>query len=82
MSAVVVVLKPFSPFTKGDHEIDLTQLPPPPALDDFSPEFHGVLFHLALVTRITTCAVVGCSVRNLSWRGGGIVRYLYCMERP
>ncbi|CAL5218962.1 g716 [Coccomyxa viridis] len=40
MSAVVVVLKPFSPFTKGDHEIDLNQLPPPPPLDDFSPEFH------------------------------------------
>ena len=41
MSAVVVVLKPFSPFTKSDHEIDLNQLPPPPALDEFSPEFHG-----------------------------------------
>ncbi len=47
MSAVVVVLKPFSPFTKGDHEIDLNQLPPPPPLDDFSPEFHGVPCNLS-----------------------------------
>ena len=41
MSAVVVVLKPFSPFTKGEHEVDLAQLLPPPSLDDISPEFHG-----------------------------------------
>ena len=41
MSAVVVVLKPFSPFTKAEHEVDLGQLLPPPSLDDISPEFHG-----------------------------------------
>lgn len=41
MSAVVVVLKPFSPFNKIEHEVDLAQLPPPPALEDISPEFHG-----------------------------------------
>ena len=51
MSAVVVVLKPFSPFTKLDHEIDLNKLPPPPSLDDFSPEFHGApLLHPAACT--------------------------------
>lgn len=42
MSAVVVVLKPFSPFTRTEHEVDLNQLPPMPALDDISPEFHGM----------------------------------------
>ena len=41
MSAVVVVLKPFSPFTQNNHEVDLNALPPMPALDDISPEFHG-----------------------------------------
>ena len=41
MSAVVVVLKRFSPFTQNDHEVDLNALPPMPALDDISPEFHG-----------------------------------------
>ena len=41
MSAVVVVLKHFSPFTQNDHEVDLNALPPMPALDDISPEFHG-----------------------------------------
>ena len=62
MSAVVVVLKPFSPFTKGDHEIDLNQLPPMPALDDFSPEFHGVPFH-SPKSCITASAQAGCSFR-------------------
>jgi len=42
MSAVVVVLKSFSPFTRNEHEVDLNQLPPMPALDDISPEFHGM----------------------------------------
>ena len=57
MSAVVVVLKQFSPFTKLEHEINLNQLPPPPSLDDFSPEFHGApLLHFAACT--TTSAGV------------------------
>ncbi len=56
MSAVVVVLKPFSPFSKGDREVDLNALPPMPALDDISPEFHGELASSAGLRGRADCA--------------------------
>ncbi len=41
MSALVVVLKQFSPFAAGDKEIDLASLPPPPAPEELDPMFMG-----------------------------------------
>ena len=41
MSALVVVLKQFSPFSAGDKEIDLSTLPPPPAPEELHPMFMG-----------------------------------------
>ena len=41
MSAVVVVLRPFSPFGAGNAEVDLDKLPKPPCLDEIDPIFHG-----------------------------------------
>ncbi|CAL8469876.1 g9418 [Coccomyxa elongata] len=39
MSALVVVLKHFSPFSSGDKEVDLATLPPPPAPEELDPMF-------------------------------------------
>ena len=41
MSAMVVVLKPFSPFCGGDADVDLARLPPPPTDDEVDPLFHS-----------------------------------------
>ncbi len=41
MSALVVVLKHFSPFSSGDKEVDLASLPPPPAPEELHPMFLG-----------------------------------------
>ena len=48
--------------TRNEHEVDLNQLPPMPALDDISPEFHGMpdyplhsmhtCLHYDVVTRV------------------------------
>lgn len=76
MSAVVVVLKPFSPFTQNNHEVDLNALPPMPALDDISPEFHGepasssLLFYLIVKV---TCACEVNSEHAAAYAGTGYV---------
>ncbi len=44
MSALVVVLKHFSPFSSGDKEVDLATLPPPPAPEELDPMFLGKLW--------------------------------------
>jgi hypothetical protein len=41
MSAMVVVLKPFSPFSAGDAEVDLARLPPPPTDAQVDPIYHS-----------------------------------------
>ena len=41
MSAMVVVLKPFSPFTNGEAEVDLAKLPPPPTDEQVDPMYHS-----------------------------------------
>ena len=61
MSAVVVVLKLFSPFTQNDHEVDLNALPPMPALDDISPEFHGEPASSLLLFYLIVKVMCACS---------------------
>lgn len=45
MSAMVVVLKPLSPFSGGDADVDLTRLPPPPTDAEVDPLFHSAQPH-------------------------------------
>ena len=72
MSAMVVVLKPFSPFSGGDAEVDLGQLPPPPTDDEVDPIFHSEPAALHIICcllhpcgRVFISPAENCCTRNV-----------------